>query len=210
MSKIKSVIAGLGIVAGLGVAMAPLTSYADEVTNPNTVTAVLNDVISMTLVSTDASGSDTMDCHSAHNPACTGTTQSVRTTILPGHADTSSMYTDIYVSTNTTNGFNLTVADSDTNNNLQTTSGDTIAAIANEPIGGTRPGWAIRIDDAGSWLAMPTSNAQGGPILIKSHQPDPAAVSINVHSKVTYGVAASDSQASGTYTDTIVYTVTTR
>ena len=210
MSKIKTVIASLGIVAGLAVALSPLTTYADtEVTNPNTVTAVLSDVISMSLESHSALGTKTKTCESQRDPACTGQDQVVSTTILPSAADTTSMYTVITVNTNVTSGFDLTMKDSDNNTNLQTTNGDTIATINTEPVGGTTPGWAVKIDNVNTWHAVPAANA-ASPLTIKSHQPNPAAVSVNVRSTVTYGVAASSSQPSGTYTDTIVYTATTR
>ena len=210
MSKIKAVVAGLGIAVGLGVAVAPLTTYADDVvTNPNTVTAVLNDVISISLESHSTLGTKTTVCESQNVPSCSGDEQAVSTTILPGADDTTSMYTIITVNTNVTSGFNLTMKDSDTNTNLQTTNDDTIAAISSLPVGGTNPGWAVKIDDQTSWNAVPASDAVS-PLTIKTHQPNPAAVSVNVQSRVTYGVAASNLQPSGTYTDTVVYTATTR
>lgn len=210
MSKIKNVALGLGVVAGFAVAMAPLAAYADtEVTNPNTVTAVLGDVISMSLESHSTLGTKTLTCESQNNPACTGDNQVVSTTILPSADDKTSMYTIITVNTNVLNGFNLTMKDSDNNTNLQTTNNDTIATISSEPVGGSNPGWAVKIDSQSSWNAVPAANA-ASPLTIKTHQPNPAAVSVNVQSTVTYGVAASSSQPSGTYTDTIVYTATTR
>jgi hypothetical protein len=209
MSKIKTIMTGLGVVAGFAVSMAPLAAYADEVTNPNTVTAVLNDVISMSLESHSALGTKTLTCESQRDPACTGTEQVVSTTILPSADDKTSMYTIITVNTNVTAGFDLTMKDYDTNTNLQTTSNDTIATINSEPVGGSNPGWAVKIDNVNTWHAVPASNAVT-PLTIKTHQPNPAAVSVNVQSRVTYGVAASSSQATGTYTDTIVYTATTR
>lgn len=208
MSKIKSVIAGLGAVTALGVAVAPLAAYADEVTNPNTVTAVIAPVLSMRMVSSGSTGDKTLTCDSNNNPVCSGQDQVASTTILPGQADTSSMYTDIYVSTNVLAGFTLTLKDSDNNNNLQTTGGDTIAPISSEPVGSTNPGWAVKIDDGSTWYAVPAANA-GSSVSVKNHQPSPAAVSVDVHSKVTYGVAASSSQATGIYRDTVTYTATT-
>lgn len=211
MSKIKNIIAGLGIVASLGVVAAPLAVYADDPNhNPNTVTAVINPVISMRLVSTDSSSTsdpDETECQSQRTPACTGDTQSVHTTIMPSADDTSSMYTDIYVSTNSTAGYNLTLADADGNTSLQTPAGDTIATISSLPVGGSNPGWAVRIDGANTWYAMPTSTSNT-PITVKSFTPSPAAVVVEDHSKVYYGVAASSTQASGTYSDTITYTAT--
>ena len=211
MSKIKNVVLGLGVVAGFTASIGPLTAYADEVINynPNTVTAVLSDVISMSLESHSALGTKTLTCESQRTPACTGDEQIVSTTIMPSTDDKTSMYTVITVNTNVLNGFNLTMKDSDNNTNLQTPNNDTIATIGSEPVGGSNPGWAVKIDDQTTWNAVPAANA-ASPLTIKTHQPSPAAVSVNVQSTVTYGVAASFTQASGTYTDTIVYTATTR
>ncbi len=209
MSKTKTVVAGLGIVAGFATSIAPLAAYADEVTNPNTVTAVLNDVISMSLESHSTLGTKTTTCESQKVTPCSGDEQIVSTTILPNAADTTSMYTIIKVNTNVTAGFNLTMKDADNYNSLRTTNGDSIAAISSLPVGGSNPGWAVRIDDSSTWNAVPAANASSS-LTVKTHQPNPAAVSVNVQSRVTYGVAASSSQPSGTYTDTVVYTATTR
>ena len=181
-----------------------------------TVTATLEDVISMRLVSSQSLGDKTYECHTASDSSdpsvyqsCSGQDQLVSTTILPSQDDKTTMYTDVYVSTNVLAGFNLTMKDSDNNNSLQTIAGDTISAISSEPVGGTTPGWAVKIDNVNTWYAVPAANAANS-LTIKTHTPSPAAVSVDVHSKVTYGVAASDTQASGTYTDTVVYTATTR
>ena len=209
MSQIKNVIAGLGIVASFSVALAPLATYADDpVTNPNTVTANINTVISMKLVSSQSAGDQTIECTSYDDPACSGEPQDVESVILPGEADLTNMFTEIYVSTNNVSGYTLTLADSDNNANLQTTAGATIAPTSSEPESSTNPGWAVRIDGSSSWLAMPAANA-GSNIVVKTHQPNPAAVSIDDYSKVYYGVAISIDQASGSYTDTVVYTATT-
>lgn len=220
MSKIKNVIAGLGVVTSLGVAMAPLTSYADTPNyNPNTVTAVIETVIRMTISSTDSTGTDTTDCQSQRVTPCTGDTQSVHTTIMPsadnlstesGHTGETDMYTEITVSTNSLLGYTLTLTDSDNNANLQTSAGATIAPISTLPAGGTNPGWAVRIDGANTWYAMPTLADTTHVITVKDYTPNPAAVTVGDQSKVYYGVAASSSQASGTYTDTVVYTATAR
>lgn len=206
MSKIKSVIAGLGIITALGVAIVPMSTYADEetVAGETTITANIYDGISMRLVSSDATGSRSITCNSLSSPNCSGEDQYVSTTILPGQADTTSMYTDIYVSTNNVSGYTLTLIDSDAINALSTSSGSTISAISSEPVGTTNPGWAIIIDGESSWRQVPIST--GTAITVKTYQP--SDVTIDDHSKVTYGVAATDTQDPGIYTDTIVYTAT--
>ncbi len=212
MSKTNKILAGFGVATALGIAISPLAVFADEPTTVDgetTINAIIEEVISMSLVSSDSANS--YDCNSAPTPNCTGTDQSASTNILPSQADTTSMYTIATVNTNSVNGYNLTLADSDTNNALVAPTG-TIAAIASEPVGGTNPGWAIAVDKASqtgtiTWLQVPISTA--APLTIKSHHPSPAAVTVNDVTTVTYGVAASSSQPTDTYTDTVVYTATT-
>ncbi len=207
MSKIKTLALALGTTAALGVAILPLAAYAETMQDTATldVNVNINSIISMTLESHSAAGTKTTDCDSV-SESCTGDEQVVRTTILPNSADTTSMYTNIYVSTNSPDGYVLTVADSDNNANLETAGGDTIAPISSLPAGGTNPGWAVQIDGQSSWLAMPTSS--GTAITIKSYAPSPKAVTTNDLSRINYGVATSNDQATGTYTDTITYTAT--
>ncbi|MBQ3309667.1 hypothetical protein IJG78_03255 [Candidatus Saccharibacteria bacterium] len=212
MSKTNKILAGFGVATALGIAISPLAVFADDPTTVDgetTINAIIEEVISMSLVSSDSAYS--YDCNSATTPNCSGTAQSASTNILPSQADTTSMYTIATVNTNSVSGYNLTLADSDTNNALTATAG-TIAAIASEPVGGTNPGWAIAVDKASqtgtiTWLQVPISTA--APLTIKSHHPSPAAVTVNDVTTVTYGVAASSSQPTGTYTDTVVYTATT-
>ena len=122
------------------------------------------------------------------------------------------MYTEAFVSTNSLGGYSLSLSDSDTTNALTVSAtGDTIAAINSEPVGGTNPGWAIAIDDdvqgwVSAWYQVPISSATA--LTLKTHTPSPAAVTIDSRTKVTYGVAASSSQPTGIYTDTVVYTAT--
>ena len=210
MSKIKNVFAGLGVVTGFGLSILPMAAYAaPAVSEQQTVTANINAIISMRMVSSGSANDKTMECSNIESPSCSGEDQIVRTTILPGEADKTSMYTDIYVSTNAFGGFTVTVKDSDNDNTLRTTNNDTIAAISSEPVGTSNPGWAIKIDDVNTWYAVPAANASSS-VTVKDYTPNPAGVSNDVHVKVTYGVAASSSQATGIYHDTVTYTATAR
>lgn len=142
-----------------------------------------------------------------------GDNNEVHTTLLPASADTTTMYTNVYVTTNCGSGYTLTLIDSDNNNNLSTATAS-IAPISSLPVASTNPGWAIHIDGdvdsntgADIWRAMPAST--GSAITVKNYTPlTPSTVTEDL-SKVTYGVATSSDQATGTYTDTVVYTATT-
>ena len=220
MSKIKKLALGLGLAAGFGAAILPLTTYADNISSSANLDIEVNiaTVISMTLESHSAAGTMTLVCNSADvvidentgavtDDGCDGDEQEVSTTLLPNGADTTSMYTNIYVSTNSGSGYTLTLTDTDNNTNLQTPAGDTISPINVLPVGGSNPGWAIQVDGESSWQAMPANNSVS-PIVVKNYSPDPAATVTNDLSKVTYGVAASSDQATGIYTDTVTYTAT--
>lgn len=233
MLKIKGLAATLGIAACFGAALLPLTSYADDLSASDTLDVEVNiaPVISMRLESHSAvSGTRTTTCDSHDNTVDpdTGETVShcvdadidddgvgdnneVRTTLLPASADTTSMYTIIYVTTNSGDGYTLTLNDSDTNSDLSTGT-YTIPTIAALPVASTNPGWAVHIDGeqisgVDVWRAMPISTASA--IIVKNYQPDPKATVTDDQSKVTYGVATSNDQGSGLYTDTVVYTATT-
>lgn len=195
MSKTK-IIAGIAAAASLGVAILPAATFA-ATTGETQVNAIIEPVISMelkTFYGEDTAAED----------------QTARTTLAQNEEDLTSMYTEIRVSTNSLNGFVLTLIDEDDNNNLVSTEGNTIAAISGTPAAGTNPGWAVRIDDQSDWLMVPAAHTAGeanSPITVKSHNPG-KVVSNNVLSTVHYGVATAASQPTGTYVDSIVYTAT--
>lgn len=238
MSRMRKFALGLGVVAGLAMSILPLGAYADD--DPDLMKAKdellvrvnVAPVISMRLESHYNIGTETVvteTCNSvdivAADPennieasdGCTGDDQEVWTILAPGQADTSSMYTNIYVSTNSLSGYTLTLIDADANTNLVSENNDTIATINSLPVGTTNPGWAIHIDGDTSegtdvWRKMPKNKTETTPaeaaITVKNYTPATPAVTQNDMSKVTYGVAASSDQAAGTYHDVVVYTAT--
>ncbi len=212
MSKIKGIIAGLGVVTGFSIAMVPMATFADDPVIPagqSTINANIDDGISMKLISSGSTGNKTKICDSGNDPNCSGVDQVASTTILPSQADLTSMYTDTYISTNSLSGFTLTLTDSDNNTNLAMNDSDaTIAAISTQPVGGSNPGWAIKLgDESSTWYAIPALEGPASAITVNSAS-NPGSVTINSHVKVIYGVAASSTQASGIYHDTVIYTAT--
>ena len=213
MSKTNKILAGFGVATALGIAISPLAVFADDPTTVDgetTINAIIEEVLSLSLTSSGTTGS--YDCSTAANPNCSGTDQRTRATILPSQADLDTMYTIATVNTNSVNGYDLTLTDSDGTTALTTENNDTIATINTTPTGGTNPGWAIAIDKddqgwSGTWYQVPALGST--PLPLKSSHPTPAAVTVNAQTKVTYGVAASSSQPTGIYTDTVVYTATT-
>lgn len=234
MVNVKKVVAALGIAAGIGAAIIPAVTFADdELTATDTLDVNVNvaAVISMRLESHSDlnTGTRTTNCYSndpdGSGPLTAGCTDTdidddgvgdnneVHTTLLPASADTTTMYTNVYVTTNCGSGYTLTLIDSDNNNNLSTATAS-IAPISSLPVASTNPGWAIHIDGdvdsntgADIWRAMPA--ASGSPIVVKNTSATHDVVNQDL-SKVTYGVATASDQATGTYTDTVVYTATTK
>ena len=213
MSKIKTIVAGLGVVAGLGAMVLPMSAYADNTTGQTRVTVSISPVISMSLESFyGGSSHGVLVCNSYTNPQCSGDAQEVRTTLYPNQADLTSMYTNILVTTNDLTGYNLTLIDADDNNSLVSANNDTIAAINTTPVAGTAPGWAVSIDDGTTWQQVPAAHTAGvanTPITVKSPGAS-STVYTNDASKVRYGVATSSSQPTGTYVDTVTFTATTK
>lgn len=219
MLDIKKLAASLGIAASLSAVFLPVATFADgEVSDSDTLDVQVNvaTIISMSIQSHSTElGSRTTNCQS-HDPETgepldpadqcedvSSLANQVKTTLLPSSADTTSMYTDIFVSTNSGAGYVLTLADEDTNTSLATASA-TINTAAGLPVAGTAS-WAVSIDAGTTWLAMPASDAT--PITVKNYAASHDLV-IEDQSTVRYGVATASDQATGTYTDTITYTAT--
>ncbi len=177
------IIKALGIVAALGVSTMPLASYAaDNATAEATVNVTINEAISMTIDQTNNS-----------------------VTLDPNGSDTASIQHIVKVSTNAKGGYSLTLKDKDTDTNL-TLSGTSFAI----PTSDTAPDtggktWGVK--NGTTWLAMPKSTETA--ISLKTAEAlTGSTVYVNDSTTVTYGVAVDETLASGTYTDTVVYTAT--
>jgi hypothetical protein len=127
----------------------------------------------------------------------------------------------ISVSTNNTAGYTLTLADSDatTNlvsggNNITATSGTTTtpAALGTNKWGFALPGTPFdttytaenqSTSSTSKWAAVP---ATGSPFQLKST----ATTAAGDTTTVWYGVKVDATQATGTYTDSVTYTATTK
>lgn len=214
MSKIKNIALGLIVAMCFCLSLLPASVLAvddnDSVTarETRTVTVDIAEYINMRLESHSELGTRTSDCSSTTG-SCTdtgGLAQSVSTTITTATRDITSMYTNIYVSTNNPNGFTLTVSDVDNDTTLRSALNDTISAISSEPVATTNPGWAISKDSRTTWLAVPAANQT--PLTLKNYEPSESPITVDNLTTINYGVATSDSQAVGVYTDAIVYTAT--
>ncbi|MBR2600666.1 hypothetical protein IKE07_00800 [Candidatus Saccharibacteria bacterium] len=230
--KSTKIIAVAGVVAGLGVAALPaMTFAAQSVKGQVNVEAEVLSAIAMTIEGNDDTGTHTgVSTFTPSNAAyignydtSTGTaysssalqTSGSRTTILPNAevegawgADENNFGSLITVYTNDADGYNLTVADQDTNTSLVKGTGAGAPEIAaldatTNPFGAGHSAWGYKVSGGSSWLAMPGSGDT--PALIKNG----SAVAAGDTSTVLYAVSTSATQATGVYNDTIVYTATT-
>ncbi len=235
MSKSTKIIAALGVVAGLGVAALPLSSYATEgeVSGNVTISATITDSIAMRIQSnSDSTNANAQSGYGVvqYNPSSMQNSGDPTATTGPSLASVSlaantynydTLYSDIEVRSNT-GYFKVTLQDADTTNTLDGASAS-IPAVSTEsaqPGGDPTPsgtlsqytaGWgyhvgAVAEQDAASavWNAVPTSNAASADTIVEHTASNWGGTA----TKVVYGVATGQT-ATGTYTDTVVYTATT-
>lgn len=195
MSKMTKTIAALGVVAGLGVAALPLSSYATIVSDGTTVTAqaIIGEAISVTADATD----DTVKIENvtANQEAATGSTV-------------------LTIQTNNTNGYNVTIKDSDAVTALTTDGADADNGIpaSNALTKGTK-GWGFKTSTSTEGVTV-SAAAQAyraietGTQTIASRASG-ASVTDGDKIDLTFGVVVDSSIAAGTYSDDVVITATT-
>ena len=179
MSKIKSVVLGLGLTTTLGIASLPVATFAATSSQSVAVKVNVSSVIAL----------------SADN-------LSTEVTMTPSALDTTTLKTKLTVATNSKNGYKLTVKDADTTTAM--ISGDTtetIPAQAGNLVAGTA-GWNLTGGDLTKVAISATDQ------VVKTNS-NTAHTGIQEDIQMTYGVATGTAQAQGTYMDTIVYTATT-
>ena len=137
-------------------------------------------------------------------PATSNTGPSSSTvSLLPNAANTTTATSAITVYTNAS-GYTLTVNDADNDTALKQSGSGTVPTIpaltqSSDVAAGTSA-WGYKVSGGSAWLAVPALNETPADIA-----PAASGTAINI----VYGVSTSPSQATGTYTDTIVYTATT-
>ena len=109
----------------------------------------------------------------------------------------------ITIYTNNASGYSLTMKDGDTNNALVNGSNSIPATSATTLSEGTAA-WGYRVGTSGNWLAVPISTDTAATIGSENVKTDDGT-----EYTVEYGVATAGDQATGVYTDTIIYTATT-
>lgn len=197
MSKMTKTIAALGVVAGLGVAALPLSSYA--ATQQVDVSA---NVLGSIAVSTDVDGES----------GAKGTLE--LGDVTPG---SSVVMKDlaVTVSTNSTAGYTLTLRDTATDASLINTADSTQKIAADTTVQKGQTAWAVRGAADGSsalndsdWVAVPASNATA--LTIKNKAAGALTDGAETTS-VTFGVSVAEGAVTaGTYTSTVIFTATSK
>lgn len=197
MSKMSKAIAVLGVVAGLGVAAMPLSSYAaSQDIEQAKVQVEVGGAINLTL---DKAASDTTSqWDSTSNTLDLGK-------IMVGATDPTEGTITATVETNDPLGYTLSIK---ALNNAEMVGSNGGSIESNNLSGGK--GWAYKTS-AGSWTALTTTDvvisAEDAATTTKTPAPaEDAEYKADATTDVTFGVKADSTVAEGTYTGTVVFT----
>lgn len=228
MVKSKNIIAGLGVVAGLGMALLPLGAFAAETSNnpARTIRGVVGDVISIEL---------TADTHEAVD---TSNTKLSVVNLVPGKLNDDLVHT-VKVTTNAQGGYNLKMA-ADHSDLRYVTTWDSAAPTGEQVKKST--GWSTTVtipsvtaanttlanlddDDtttAGAWgykVKLSTASdyktagfnvipTEATTIETKAAPSNPTG-EYNDSYDINYGIRPANTQLSGAYEATITYSAVT-
>ena len=215
MSKSTKVIAGLGVVAALGVAALPLASFATSGDYGTVaVSATVPDAISMTIDGTATTGSGV-----AGNAVAFGNVAQGAIAVSDGSTIQNNV---TVISSNAAYNFKVTNTSAGTNGALKSTTSEIAPfATATKPATGqSTSGWGFRVTKTGgaisatayddatlmdgsdkTYIGVPTTETTLDAVNA------PAAAVTGTYT-MEYGLQVSDSQASGTYNGSITYKVT--
>ena len=235
-TKKTKIAVALGVFAGFGAAALPMATFAADVSGDVQVQTEIAPSLAMRIHSnadvTCTDDSDPTTCTDAYgfigyNPATAqgptdpaavaGPSQATGLTLSSNQADTTTLYSNIQVRSNT-GKFKLEVADADTDTALRNASesttenqyipaGITTTTEAGETVvDPTVAGWALKGGDVAAWTAVPAST--GTPLTIAALGTNgvaPLAYSSEI--TVNYAVASGLTKTD-TYGDTVTYTAT--
>ena len=212
--KSTKIIAVAGVVAGLGVAALPALTFATStVAGEVELTAEVSEAIAMTILGNGDSstagvdvytptGASTIDGHTVGNlydPTDLETSSST-VSLLPNAEDTTTATSAVTVYTNAAGGYTLSVKDADSTTALTHTDG-TSTIPASATISAGTAAWGYKVGE-GNFAAITASDVQ----IATASAPTSGGDTTNV----VYGVSTASTQKTGTYSDTIIYTATTR
>lgn len=187
----------MGVTAGL--LLCGITAVASAATTSTTISSAISSDIS--LLTSDGT---------------------VNVNVVPSGSGTQTIASDtVTVSTSDSSGYTLNLSETGASSNLVSGS-DTIPASSGtktSPVAMSADTWGYRVDSLGGFGAGPTSPqtssaigsikfaavpASGSPDTIKTT----SGTATNDTTTVWYGVAATTSQPTGTYTNSVTYTAT--
>ena len=201
MSKSTKIIAALGVVAGLGVATLPLSSFAASTGDVN-VKVEVGSTISMTIDDADRS-----------------TTPLEKTVQMDNNDTDESLTASIKVTTNDADGYILTVKDKagdgaalqpTLGTNSQTIPAFTVKQTDLSALVTDTYGWGMKAANANSNATVATAFSGGYGFVTDADQ---AVVTVSGsaaedETTITYGIVTKDDQVADTYSTLITYTVT--
>ena len=188
MSKMSKAIAVLGVVAGLGVAALPLSSYAVETATTNVkAQAIVGDSIAI------SSSADTITMND-----------------VKANQEINKSSATITVQTNNATGYSVSIKDTDSDTALKPTDGGTAEGIpAKVPVKGSN-GWGYMVSSVSEGLTNDATDyaaVKSGPAPIVSKNSASAAAGDTF--ELTFGVTVDTTIAAGTYEDQVTLTATT-
>ena len=178
MSKMSKAIVALGVVAGLGVAALPLSSYA--VSTQAQVQVEVGGAIS---ISTDADS---------------GKVDLGKLTV---NGVSESKDLNVTVTSNSEVGFDLTIMSATNETSLTNENGATIPA--GTTIAAGTSAWAYKVDD-GAWTKITNSAVSINNHTVDTDNTG----GMSEPTKITFGASANGTQQEGTYTGTVLLTAT--
>ncbi len=190
MSKMSKAIAVLGVVAGLGVAALPLSSYAVSDTANTTAQAIVGDSIAVTVADATVTMNNVM-----------------------ANQDVNEASTNVTVQTNNATGYMVQIKDADTELALKTTDGSGTAdgIAAGVPAKDTNA-WGFKASTTSANVDASASDSYraiktGNQMIAES---DKASANAGDVISLTFGVTVDTTIAAGTYQDEVVLTATTK
>lgn len=195
MSKMSKAIVALGVVAGLGVAALPLSSYAYNVSTKDvTVTTEVEGAIS---IGTDKTTVNlgTLKLNGVAQGENAGTDNKVTVTVTGNSA---TAY-DLKISA--PNGTEMKNAEKNTSIPAITTPVATLAGGDNS--------WGYKVD-TGNWTGVPATATTIKTVAVGDWTAGSEGVDPTSTADVLFGATAGSTLAEGTYTGSVVFTATTK
>ena len=196
MSKMSKAIAVLGVVAGLGVAALPLSSYAYDVPTETTVKTTVEGAISI------AVDKSTVDLGTLKlNGVATGT-----------NAGDNEL--TVTVSGNSATAYSLKISAPSGNALMNSATNTSIPAIAEAAgvatlTGGTNS-WGYQVNGTGNWFGVPATGSKDVVSVTDSDAGWTANADKQVYTtKLAFGATAGSSLPAGEYKATVVFTAST-